>query len=169
MLCFFFVNDITVLFDRWHINKIDEFQKKLFARYEMRYFDEIKWFLNIKIIKNRHQRLLHLCQNSYIDKLTMKFNVDFIKKSFDSFLMKNYIKNTKTIIKQKVYAYQQRVKSINYATIIIQSDMIYAAFKLSKFLTNSSKKHFHAADRIFFYLIIIKFFSIRFNAKNFDS
>ena len=42
MLCFFFVNDIAVLFDCQHINKSDEFQKKLFARYEMRYFDEIK-------------------------------------------------------------------------------------------------------------------------------
>ena len=42
MLCFFFVNDIAVLFDRQHINKIDEFQKKLFARYKMRYFGEIK-------------------------------------------------------------------------------------------------------------------------------
>ena len=42
MLCFFFVNDIAVLFDRQHINKIDEFQKKFFARYEMRYFDEIE-------------------------------------------------------------------------------------------------------------------------------
>ena len=119
MLCFFFVNDIVVLFDRQHINKIDEFQKKIFARYEMRYFDELEWFLNIKIIKNRHQRLLHICQNSYIDKLTMKFNVNFIKKLFDSFLMKNYIKNTKTIIKQKIHAYQQRIKSINYATVVI--------------------------------------------------
>ena len=99
----------------------------------------------------------------------MKFNVDFIKKSFDSFLMKNYIKNTKTIIKQKIYAYQQRIKSINYATIIIRSDIIYAAFKLSEFLINSLKKHLHAADRIFFYLIIIKFFSIKFNVKIFDS
>ena len=163
------MNDIAVLFDRQHINKIDEFQKKLFVRYEMRYFDEIEWFLNIKIIKNRYQRLLHLYQNSYIDKLTMKFNVDFIKKSFDSSLMKNYIKNTKTIIKQKIYAYQQRVESINYATVITRFDVIYAVFKLSEFLINSSKKHFHATDRIFFYLIIIKFFSIRFNAKISDS
>ena len=169
MLCFFFVNDIAVLFDRQHINKIDEFQKKIFARYEMRYFGEIKWFLSIKIAKNRHQRLLHLCQNSYIDKLTMKFNVDFIKKSLGSSLMENYIKNTKTIIKQKIYAYQQRIESINYATVITRSDVAYAVFKLSEFLINSSKKHLHAADRIFFYLIAIKFFLIRFNAKISDS
>ena len=99
----------------------------------------------------------------------MKFNVDFIKKSSDSYLMKDYIKNTKTIIKQKIYAYQQRVKSINYATVIIRSDVIYIVFKLSEFLINSSKKHFHAADRVFFYLITIKFFSIRFNARISDS
>ena len=99
----------------------------------------------------------------------MKFNVDFIKKSLGSSLMENYIKNTKTIIKQKIYAYQQRIESINYATIIIRFDVIYAVSKLSEFLINSSKKHLHAADRILFYLIIIKFFSIKFNVKIFDS
>ena len=99
----------------------------------------------------------------------MKFNVDFIKKSLGLFLMKNYIKNTKTIIKQKVYAYQQRIESINYAAVITRSDVAYAAFKLSEFLINSSKKHLYAADRIFFYLIVIKFFSIKFNAKISDS
>ena len=99
----------------------------------------------------------------------MKFNVDFIKKSFDSFLMKNYIKNTKTIIKQKIYAYQQRIESINYAIIITRFNVIYVVFKLSEFLINSSKKHFYAADQILFYLIIIKFFSIKFNAKISDS
>ena len=69
MLCFFFVNDIVVLFDRQYTEKVDEFQKKLFSRYEMRYFDEIKWFLNIRIAKNRYHKLLYLCQNSYINKI----------------------------------------------------------------------------------------------------
>ena len=169
MLCFFFVNDIAVLFDRQNTEKVDEFQKKLFARYKMRYFDKIEWFLDIKIIKNRHHRLLYLCQNSYINKFAMKFKIDLIKKSFNSFLMKNYIKNAETIIKQKIYAYQQRVKFINYAAIIICFDVTYVVFKLSEFLINSSKKHFDASNRIFFYLTAIKFFSIRFNAKVSDS
>ena len=83
--------------------------------------------------------------------------------------MKNYIKNTKTIIKQKVYAYQQRIKSINYATVIIRSDVIYAVFKLSEFIINLSKKTSSCSWLNFFYLIIIKFFSIKFNVKIFDS
>ena len=135
----------------------------------MRYFDEIEWFLNIKIAKNRHHRLLYLCQNLYINILAVKFKIDLTKKSFDSFLMKDYIKNVETIIKQKIYAYQQRVKFINYTAVITQFDVIYAVFKLSEFLTNPSKKHFDASDRVFFYLIAIKFFSIRFDAKISDS
>ena len=42
MICFFFVNDITVLYDRKFTHQVDEFQKKLFSRYEMRYIGEIE-------------------------------------------------------------------------------------------------------------------------------
>ena len=80
MICFFFVDDIAVLFHQQHTHQIDEFQKKLFARYEMRYLGEIEWFLGIRIARNRHQHVLHLCQDSYIDKLKVKFNIDLAKK-----------------------------------------------------------------------------------------
>lgn len=112
--------------------------------------------------------MLHLCQDFYINKLAVKFNVDFSKKPPDSFLMKDYIKNAETVIKQKIFAYQQRVESINYATIIIRPNVIYAVSKLSEFLINSSRKHFDASDRVFSYLVHIKNLLIRFDARVFD-
>ena len=50
MLLFFYVNDIAVLYHRNHIKQVDEFQTELFQAYEMRYFEKIQWFLNIRIV-----------------------------------------------------------------------------------------------------------------------
>ena len=47
----------------------------------MRYIDELQWFLDIRITRDRSQRTLTLCQDNYIDKLIAKFNVNTSVKS----------------------------------------------------------------------------------------
>ena len=79
--------------------------------------------------------------------------------------MKNCFKNASTVIKQKVFAYQQRIEFINYTAIIICLDVTYVAFKLSKFLINLFAKYFYAANRVLLYLAHIKNLSIKFNAR----
>lgn len=74
--------------------------------------------------------------------------------------MKNYIKNASTVIKQKIFAYQQRIKFINYTVTIIQLDVIYVIFKLSKFLINSFVKHLYAVNKGFYILFILKMFQL---------
>lgn len=112
--------------------------------------------------------MLLLCQNSYIDKLEVKFNIDLIKKSPNSPLMEDCIKNANTAIKQEVFAYQQRVKSINYAAVIIRSDVAHAVFKLSEFLTNPSAKHFYAVNKMFLYFAHTKNLLIKFDGRMLD-
>ena len=73
------------------------------------------------------------------------------------------MKNEKTTAKQKIRAYQQRIEFINFATIIIRSDVIFATLKLSKFLINSSIYHMKQVDRVLRYLIYTKNFVIVFN------
>ena len=102
---FFFVNDIVILYNREFTQKINQFQKKLFARYKMRYMSEIQWFFDMKTVCDRYHRLLYLYQNSYIDKLIVKFNIDINKKHPNSPLDENHCKNTNIATKQKIYVY----------------------------------------------------------------
>lgn len=141
MNCFFFVDDIAMLYDRKFTHQVDEFQQKLFARYEMRYIGEIEWFLSIRISRDRYHRLLTRCQDFSIDKLAVKFNLNISKKAPASPLDEDHVKNTDTVIKQEIFSYQQRVGSINYSTVITRPDVAYAASKLLEFLTNSSPVH----------------------------
>ena len=165
MIFFFFVNDIAVMFYSQYIKQIDVFEQKLFEIYEMRNIEKIEWFFNIRITRDKKHQKTFLCQNNYVDKLINKFNIDMIKKTFESFIV-NYIfmmKNESTATSQKIYAYQQRVDFINFAIVITRSNVIAVVFKLTKYFTNFSKHHMKQTNRTLKYLTHIKNYVIVYN------
>jgi hypothetical protein len=42
---------------------------------------------------------------------------------------------------QRIYVFQQRVKSLNFATVIFRLDIIFVTAKLVQFLKNSNSNH----------------------------
>ena len=46
----------------------------------MRYVDELQWFFDICITRDRNHRILS-CQDNYINKLIVKFNINTLIKS----------------------------------------------------------------------------------------
>ena len=75
------------------------------------------------------------------------------------------MKNKETPTLQQIRAYQQRVGSINFATIITRSDIFFAALKLSEFFINSSTYHIEQVDRVFRYLVHTKNYAFVFNGE----
>jgi hypothetical protein len=67
---------------------------------------------------------------------------------------------------QRVYVFQQRVKSLNFAAIIFRSDIVFATAKLAQFLKNSNSNHLAIANRMIAYLNDIKNLIIEFS-RNF--
>jgi hypothetical protein len=53
---------------------------------------------------------------------------------------------------QTIYAFQQRVRSLNFAAVIFRSDIAFATVKLTQFLKNSDSNHVLIADRVIVYL-----------------
>lgn len=166
MLLFFFVDDIVVLFDQQYTTQVDEFQTRLFNTYEMRYIGELEWFLGIRISRNRETRQLWLCQDSYIDKLTSKFNISIGRKNPAVPLpYEELAKSTTQATPQDIYAYQQRIGSINFAAVITRPDVAHAASKLSEYLTNPSPYHLECANQVLLYLAHTRDFSIEYNSQ----
>ena len=166
MLIFFYVDDIAVLYEKKHIKQMKEFQSEFFQIYEMHYIGELQWFFEIRISRDRNQRILALCQNNYIDKLIIKFNVNTVSRasgaslnSFDD----DFEKNLNQTTAQQILTYQQRVESINFAVVITKSNIAFAALKLSEFLINSSPQHIEAINKVLKYLTYIKSYEIVFN------
>ena len=130
----------------------------------MRNIGEMEWFLGIRIIRDRPNHLLWLCQDSYIDKLASKFNVPSDLHYYRTPLPVEILtKNTEQASPQEVYAYQQRVGSINFAAVITRPDVADAASKLSEHLTNPSHHHLELANRTINYLVGTRSLAIQFN------
>jgi hypothetical protein len=66
---------------------------------------------------------------------------------------------------QKVYAFQQRVTSLNFAAIIFRLDIVFATAKLAQFLKKSNSNHVMIANRVIAYLNDTKNFVIEFSKK----
>jgi hypothetical protein len=68
---------------------------------------------------------------------------------------------------QRVYVFQQRMRSLNFAAVIFRSDIVFATAKLAQFLKNSNSNHFAIANRMIAYLNDIKNLVIEFS-RNFS-
>lgn len=169
VVLFFFVDDIVVLYQSEHTEHIDEFQAKLFKAYDMRYLGPLEWFLGIHIIRDRPNRRLWLCQSSYIDKIIARYNISMSSKHPRVPLpTEELVKSTTQATPQEIFAYQQRVGSINFPAVITRPDIAHAASKLSQFLTNPSKHHMACADCTILYLGHTRDYSIEFDGRAID-
>jgi hypothetical protein len=146
------------------------FKKSLMKRFEMRMLEELKWFLEIKIIRNRANRKIWLCQDSYISKMMTKFHLEKMKIS-KTLLAKIFRINEKAKHEnsnsQRVYVFQQRMRSLNFAAVIFRSDIVFATAKLAQFPKNSNSNHLAIANRVITYLNDIRNLIIEFS-KNFS-
>ena len=170
LLLFFFVDDIVVLYQAEHATQVDEFQAKLFKAYKMRHLGKLEWFLGIHITKSRATCQLWLCQDSYIDKLSVKFNISTEGKKHPKTPLPcgELTKSTTQAIPQEIYAYQQRIGSINFAAVITRPDVAHCASQLSQFLTNLSQHHIDCANKAFLYLAFEKKPAIMFDGQAFN-
>lgn len=66
LIVFFYVDDIIVLYARQNIAYLRSFETNLLQRYQVRSLGDLKWFLGIRIQRDRDARKMWLCQDSYI-------------------------------------------------------------------------------------------------------
>jgi hypothetical protein len=68
---------------------------------------------------------------------------------------------------EKVHVYHQKIESICYFVIITRSNIIKAAFELTRYFINFDSKHLKAADHCIKYVHVIKYLIIRYsNSEN---
>ena len=120
--------------------------------------------MSIQIKRDRMTSRLFMNQTFYIDKLVVKFNINTIDKLLIiSLSIDHLVKSEDEATPQQIHVYQQRIEFINFAAVIIRFDIVFAASKLSEFLTNLSTIHLKLADRVLKYLRQTKYLEIEFN------
>jgi hypothetical protein len=152
IIVFFFVDEIVLLCRPEAISKLHNLRTALMQRYEMRDLGTLSWFLGITIIRDRSQRKLWLCQDSYIKKIAASFHPTDRKPPATPLAVEELVQSDRQATPQEIYLYQRKVGSLLHATTITRPDADRAANKLSEFLMNPSARHREAVDRAISYL-----------------
>jgi hypothetical protein len=171
LIFFFYVDDIMIICLKENLNRMRFFEKSLIKRFEMRMLKKLKWFLRIKITRDRVNRKIWFCQDLYISKMMTKFHLKEMKCSKISFTnllrINENSKNSDQSNSQRIYVFQQRMRSLNFAAVIFRSEIVFVTAKLVQFLKNSNSNHLAIANRMIAYLNDIKNLIIEFS-KNFS-
>ena len=71
----FFVDDIQVMYHRDDIKLAEAITKGLYQAYELRPLGDVKWFLGVRVVRDRAARKLWLVHNTYIKKIARRFDL----------------------------------------------------------------------------------------------
>jgi hypothetical protein len=164
MLIFFYVDDIVCCCRTEHLSRMNAIIEALCRRYEMRNMGELNWFLGIRVIRDRPNRRLWLCQDSYIDKVIKRYHLEHRKTPHTPLPSEPLVPYESSATPQEIHAYQQRVGSLNFATTVTRADAAKASSILAEFMHNPSPKHIDAADHALLYLYGTKSLAIEFSA-----
>ena len=150
LIVFFFVDDICVCHPR-NLDSYNTFRSQLMNEYEMRDMGELKWFLGIRVVRDRSRRKLWLCQDSYIQKIVARFGLEN-SSAKTPMTTEPLTKYTGKATAYQIRTYQEIVGSCSHAATISRPDTAYTTQKLSEHLLNPSLQHQTAAERCLAYL-----------------
>jgi hypothetical protein len=166
---FFYVNDVIFAFRIDRGKATDELIARLNTMFEFRNLEEIKHFLEIRIIiqDEGDDRAVYLVQDAYVDKLMKEYEISEKFEKFQTPLSSSstLAKYDEEIDQQRMHEYRQKVGSICYPATVTRPDIAKAASKLAEFLTNSGPDHLIAADHCMRYLQNTKYLGIKYTAS----
>lgn len=149
---FFYVDDVCIVSFKEHRAEAENLRKRLLMCYDFKEMGELKWFLGVRVMRDRQARKLWLCQDSYIQKIVDSFNLSDQKTVRSPMSTTSLEPYAGTATDQEIYAFQKKVGSLNYAAIVTRPDIARACQKLAEFLRNPGPEHHAAADRVISYL-----------------
>jgi hypothetical protein len=165
LIVFFYVDDIVVLFHKSNKGLYEEFRTNLMGEFKLREIGQLKWFLGIRVLRDRIHHKLWLCQDSYITKIAKTFNLQYRKARtpMSTNLLMPY-KDQST--KHDTHRYQRKVGSIAYLASTTRPDCSRALQKLSEFLQNPSPDHEAAADQCIAYAYTTRFYALEYSSSD---
>ena len=135
-----------------------EYKKKIHARHSITDLGPIHWLLGIKITRDRDLRTLALSQESYIDTIIRRFNLEEAKAIPTpmtpgiSYSSKDAPADETEAVRMAKTPYRQAIGSLMYAAVATRPDISFAVSTLSQFLENPGESHWEAVKRVFRYL-----------------
>jgi hypothetical protein len=161
---FFYVDDMAIAFRPEDSDHAHKFKVDLMSHYKMTDEGDLRWFLGVRIIRDREQQKIWLSQQSYIEKLAHSFKIRISDRMPQIPIgAPEPRKNEKEASAESIHLYQRKVGSLLYAAVVTRPDIARAASKLSEFLKNPSDEHHEAADQCLRYLYATRHLAIEYD------
>lgn len=165
IIVFFYVDDILIANHPSVRERARQLEKDLEAHWELTDHGEAEWFLNIRIIRDRKEHKLWLCQDAYISSMAARYNLTDRAPVYTPLPLEEMKPYDGTATPAEIKLYQGKVGSVQYPTIITRPDASKASSKLSQFLQNPGPQHQRAVDRVICYLYTTRYLALQFGDK----
>jgi hypothetical protein len=148
---FFYVDDIIFAYDPTKETEYQHTVKQLQQCFTMTGGEDLQWFLGMEIIRDRENRLIHLSQQAYIDKIYRLANDKSVRHDtpMSGIELKPYEGSASP---SEINRYQRKIGSLLFAATTTRPDVSFAVSRLARFLANPSPEHNQASDRVLLYL-----------------
>lgn len=130
---------------------LDAFRYELHSKWTIEELGDTEYFLGIRIMRNRENNKLYLCQDTYIDKILVRYGITNskpVETPMVSGALELMVPFDSTASKKDIEEYGSIVGSLNYLVYQTRCDIVYTVSILSRFLTNPSPAHIKAAKRV---------------------
>ncbi|KAL3712549.1 hypothetical protein TMatcc_001248 [Talaromyces marneffei ATCC 18224] len=150
VMLFFYVDDIVVAYKKSRQLEANLILNQLRAKYNISGGEDLEWFLGIRIIRDRSNKMIWLSQATYIDKIAKL--ADTQQADDTPMSREELLPYEGTATYKKQHQYQRKVGSIMYAAVSTRPDVAFAVSRLARFLSNPGPEHHKAADKVLCYL-----------------
>lgn len=166
IIFFFYVDDIGVIYLATKQAETVRIISELMKQFEFRELGEINWFLGIRIIRDRNQHMIWLCQDAYIERIAKAFNCNELNQIDSPLNTDRMLPSTTTATSEAIHLYKSKVGSIQFATTVSRPDAARAASHLAEFMIKPSQEHHNAADRTIGYLYQTRFLALQYGGTD---
>jgi hypothetical protein len=153
IILIFYVDDILIFNHPTMRTEAADIAKRLSEAWELRSIGEAQWFLGIRIIRDRQQGVIWLCQDAYISSMATRYHLTNERRlEAPPASIANLGPYTGKATEEQVREFSTKVGSAQYATTITRVDAAKATSHLAQFLSNPSREHLHAINQVISYL-----------------
>jgi len=153
IIVFFYVDDIVFAYCKKDEQIAESIVQELKSKYKLTGGDDLRWFLEIEVIRDRSKKLIWLSQSSYIDKVADSLDSNLKNISFQTPMMQDeLLPYNRQASYAEINRYQQIIGSLMDLAVMTRLDIAFAVSRLSRFLVNPGPEHRKTAIRVIIYL-----------------
>jgi hypothetical protein len=133
------------------IAKVKILKKKLIKIFDIKDLGPAKYFIEVRITRNRKEGIITLCQDAYIDKVLERYSIEnchTVDTPIASGATEIIIPFEEQATNKDIKLYGSKIGSLIYLAVQTRPDILYKVSVLSRFLLNPSPQHIKTADRI---------------------